>query len=147
MVCSLPGSSVYGILQTRILGWVAMPAFRGSSWPRNQTCVSCISCSAGHFFTCWVIEEAQPSSWASCKEVKRFAQGHTASKSQRKDLHLTEYLLIMYYITLIFECIEWVKEHIKILGLEIQIFISKLKKIGFKHLLSYGILKDIFFDS
>ena len=84
---------------------------------------------------------------ASCKEVKRFAQGHTASKNQRKDLHLTEYLLIMYYITLIFEFIEQMKEHTKILGLEIQIFISKLKKIGLEHLLSYGILKVIFFDS
>lgn len=70
-----------------------------------------------------------------------------ASKNQRKDLHLTEYLLIMYYITLIFEFIEQMKEHTKILGLEIQIFISKLKKIGLEHLLSYGILKDIFFDS
>ena len=70
-----------------------------------------------------------------------------ASKKQRKDLHLTEYLLIMYYITLIFEFIEQMKEHTKILGLEIQIFISKLKKIGLEHLLSYGILKDIFFDS
>ena len=53
----------------------------------------------------------------------------------------------MYYITLIFEFIEQMKEHTKILGLEIQIFISKLKKIGLEHLLSYGILKYIFFDS
>ena len=30
-VCSLPGSSVYGILQARILKWVAMPSSRGSS--------------------------------------------------------------------------------------------------------------------
>ena len=42
MDSSLPGSSVYGILQGRILEWVAMPSSRGSSWPRNQTCVSCI---------------------------------------------------------------------------------------------------------
>ena len=37
------GSSVYGILQARILEWVAMPASRGSSQPRDQTRVSCIS--------------------------------------------------------------------------------------------------------
>ena len=34
----LPVSSVHGILQARILGWVAMPSSRGSSQPRNQTC-------------------------------------------------------------------------------------------------------------
>ena len=38
--CSLPGSPVFGILQARILEWVAMPSSRGSSWRRNQTCVS-----------------------------------------------------------------------------------------------------------
>jgi len=48
MDCSLPGSSVHGILQARILQWVAMPSSRGSSQPRDQTQVSCI---AGKFFT------------------------------------------------------------------------------------------------
>ena len=38
--CSSPGASVRGILQTRIVEWVAMPSSRGSSRPRNQTCVS-----------------------------------------------------------------------------------------------------------
>ena len=37
MDCSPPGSSVHGILQARILEWVAMPFSRGSSWPRDQT--------------------------------------------------------------------------------------------------------------
>ena len=37
---TLPGSSVRGILQARILEWVAMPSSRGSSWPRDQTYVS-----------------------------------------------------------------------------------------------------------
>ena len=46
--CSSPGSSVPGILQARMLEWVAMPCFRGSSWPRDQTHVSCI---AGGFST------------------------------------------------------------------------------------------------
>ena len=36
----LPGSSVYGILQTRILEWVAMPSSRGSSQPRDRTHIS-----------------------------------------------------------------------------------------------------------
>ena len=42
MDCSLPDSSVHGILQTRILEWVAMPSSRGSSWPRGRTHVLCL---------------------------------------------------------------------------------------------------------
>ena len=37
-----PSSSVHGILQARILEWVALPSSRGSSWPRNRTHVSCL---------------------------------------------------------------------------------------------------------
>ena len=53
--CSLPGSSVHGILQARTLEWVAIPFSRGSSRPRNQTWVSCI---AGRFFTDWATRES-----------------------------------------------------------------------------------------
>ena len=42
--CSLPGSSVHGILQARILEWTAMPSSRGSSRPRDRACISYISC-------------------------------------------------------------------------------------------------------
>ena len=52
---SPPGSSVHGIFQTRILAWVVISFFRGSSWPRDQTCVSCI---ADRFFAGWAIREA-----------------------------------------------------------------------------------------
>ena len=38
-------ASVLGILQARILEWVAMLPFSGSSWPRDQTHISCISCT------------------------------------------------------------------------------------------------------
>ena len=47
---SLPGSSLHGILQARILEWIAVPFSRGSFWPRDWTWVSCI---AGRFFTIW----------------------------------------------------------------------------------------------
>ena len=47
MDCSPAGSSVCGILQGRILEWVAISFSRGSSWPRDRTWVSCI---AGRFF-------------------------------------------------------------------------------------------------
>ena len=36
--------SVHGIFQTRILEWVVTPYFRGSSWPRVQTCIPRVSC-------------------------------------------------------------------------------------------------------
>ena len=44
MDCNPPGSSVHGVFQARILEWVAMPSSRGSSPPRDQTHVSCVSC-------------------------------------------------------------------------------------------------------
>ena len=49
MICT-----VHGILQPRILGWVAFPFSRGSSQPRDWTEVSC---TAGRFFTIWAIRE------------------------------------------------------------------------------------------
>ena len=44
MDCSLPGSSVCGILQARLLKCVAISSSRVSSQPRNQTCISCVPC-------------------------------------------------------------------------------------------------------
>ena len=54
--CSLPGSSVHGILQARILEWDAISFSRGFSWPRDGILVSFIG---GKFFTIWAIREAQ----------------------------------------------------------------------------------------
>ena len=48
---SRPGSSVHGISQARILEWVAISSSRGSSWPKDRTCISGISCIASEFFT------------------------------------------------------------------------------------------------
>ena len=44
MDCRLPGSSVHGTFQARILELGATPYSKGSSQPRDQSCVSCISC-------------------------------------------------------------------------------------------------------
>ena len=54
MLCSLPGSSVHGGLQARILEWVVMHSSRGSSQTRDQTQDSHI---AGGFFTVWATRE------------------------------------------------------------------------------------------
>ena len=52
--CSPSGSSVHGIVQARILEWIAIPFSRASSHRRDQTWVSCI---AGRFFTIWATME------------------------------------------------------------------------------------------
>ena len=54
--CSLPGSSLYGILQARVLEWVAISFSRVSSRPRDWTRVSCIP---GRRFNLWATREAQ----------------------------------------------------------------------------------------
>ena len=49
--CTPPGFSVCLNSQARILEWVAISSSRGSSQPRDQTFVSCVSCTAGGYFT------------------------------------------------------------------------------------------------
>ena len=57
----LPSSFVHGILQARILEWVALSSSRGSSQPRDQTAISYISCFGRqilyHCSTCEVVED------------------------------------------------------------------------------------------
>ena len=61
MDCSLPDAYVHGILQARILEWVAISFSRGTSKPRDWTRVSCIT---GRFFMVWA-------TWEACwKKVK-----------------------------------------------------------------------------
>ena len=57
--CSLPGSSVHGIFQIRILEWVAISPSRGSSWPRDGTHISYVLALAGRFFIYWATQEAK----------------------------------------------------------------------------------------
>ena len=53
--CSLPGAFVHGILQWRILEWVAVSSSRGSSRLQDGTCVCRVSCNAGRFFSHWTM--------------------------------------------------------------------------------------------
>ena len=59
ILCDPGDYTVHGILQARILEWVASPFSRGSSQPRDQTQVSRI---VGGFFTSWATREA----WVNC---------------------------------------------------------------------------------
>ena len=63
MDCSLPGSSIHGILQARILEWVAISFSRGSSQPRDWTW---ISRNTGRHFTIWTTREAHFLSFTWC---------------------------------------------------------------------------------
>ena len=67
MDCNLPGSSVHGILQARMLEWVAISFSRGSFWPRDQTRGSYqVFCIADRFFTTEL--PGKPQAWDSHSE-------------------------------------------------------------------------------
>ena len=70
-LCDLMDHTVHGILQVRILDWVAYPFSSGSFWPRNRTRVSCI---AGRLFTNWAIREAwcmHTTKWNICMHTNK----------------------------------------------------------------------------
>ena len=82
MGCSPPGSSVHGILQVRILEWVAIPFSRGSSEPRSQTQVFRI---VSRLFTIWATREAQYCvSPFHDKEMKPFFPSLPFKKKKKK---------------------------------------------------------------
>ena len=62
--CSSPGSSVHGILQARILEWVAISYSRGSYQARDQTHTSCVSCIGR-----WILYHC--TSWEARKQNKK----------------------------------------------------------------------------
>ena len=53
--CGPPGSSVQGISQARILEWVAISFSRGSSQPRDQTCISCVGGQILYHWATWEV--------------------------------------------------------------------------------------------
>ena len=81
MDCSPPGPSVRGILQARILEWVAMPSFRESSWTRDQTCISYVSCIGRGIFTTSATWEAQRRPMAvQVGWARKYSSCHTGSE-------------------------------------------------------------------
>ena len=79
--CNPPDSSVHGILQARILEWIAIPSSRGSSCPKDWTHVSCVYCIGGGFSTHWATWEAHKKFWAKLK-LEWEIGGNTASVIQ-----------------------------------------------------------------
>ena len=78
-----PGSSVHGILQARILHWVAIPFSRGSSWFRDQTWVSCIE---GRLYTLWATREAP---LICCRFIQSVQNGKIS-------FFISEYIVMSY---------------------------------------------------
>ena len=84
------GSSVHGILQSRILEWVAMPSSRGSSEPKDRTQVFRI---AGRFFIFRTTKEAPPHTDTQNKSVHA-RKRQSSLVNQDFDLHYNETILI-----------------------------------------------------
>ena len=90
MHCSPPGFSVHKIFQARILEWVAISFFRGSSWPKDRNWVSWI---AGIFFANWTTREAPNSNLLHVK-LKTFLSKITwllksrNNFSQKRDINM-----------------------------------------------------------
>ena len=69
VACQAPLS--LGFFPTRILEWVAMSSSRASSWPRDWTHVTYISCTAGRFFCYWATGETWYSIWKMLKSLSK----------------------------------------------------------------------------
>ena len=82
--CSPPGSSVLGTLQARILEWVPISSSRGSSRPRDRTCISCIGR--------WILYH-----WATWKVPHAFISLAHSMASARIDLPWLSHLVIALF--------------------------------------------------
>ena len=89
MDCSLPGSSLHGILQGRILEWVAIAFSRGSSWSRDWTHVCCDSW--------WILSllshQGMPASTKT--EISRARDSRKGTLMGGKDGGLSPWLLVL----------------------------------------------------
>ena len=87
MDCSLPGSSVHGIFQARILEWAAISYSRGSSRPRDWTHISCISCIGRWIFYHWA--PGEPMLYSRSLLVIYFTHSSVHRSIQSPNLSLT----------------------------------------------------------
>ena len=95
MDCNPPGSSVHGILQARIMEWVAMPSPRGSSQLRDQTHVSYVSCIGRWvlYHSCHLFSSVQ-----SLSHVPLLATPWTAAHQASLSITNSQSLLKLMYI-------------------------------------------------
>ena len=94
MDCSLPGSSLFlGILQSRILEWVAISYSRGSSWPRDWTSPASPTLAGGFWVKSWVNHNE---AWAFCLSAKKKLSHWTAGMQRWHDLTAVIFLTQEY---------------------------------------------------
>ena len=122
--CSLPGSSVHGILRARILEWVTMPSSRGSCWPRFWTHISYVSC-IGRWVLYHLCHLGSPCKTINSHNKKVLKQSELKNKTHhrfqslefteaafRKGLFLYHFLLIKFSlfknvsISMFYKCIK-----------------------------------------
>ena len=82
MDCSLPGPSVHGTSQTRLLEWVAFPFSGGSSQIRDQTLISCVSCTGQQIVTAGPPWTPTGGPWLSSPNCKTSPMEEAASGAQ-----------------------------------------------------------------
>ena len=105
MDCSLPGSSLYGILQARGLEWVAISFSRGSSWLRDRTRVFRI---AGRHFSLWDTREApRILEWIALSSFR----GSSQPRDQTRMSHIAGrfffslFIFLIYFIFLLYNIV------------------------------------------
>ena len=96
MDCTLPGSSVHGILRARILEWVAISFSRGSSQPRDWTYISWFSCIGRQF-----LYHSKASSVQLLSHVRLFATPWTAACQASLSITNSRSLLKLMFIELV----------------------------------------------
>ena len=89
MDCSPSGSSVQGIHQARILEWVAISSSRGSSWPRDQTFISCLGRQILYYWATWEAPRQLDSHMQKDERGTPYLLVHTKLNSKwSKDLNI-----------------------------------------------------------
>ena len=96
MDCSPPGFSVHGILQARILEWVAMTFSKGSSWPRDWTHISYISCPWLSLFFSSIFQASFKWKWYLGTTVWAYGGFPSGSVVKRKTI-LFYFLLLLFW--------------------------------------------------
>ena len=112
MDCSPPHSSVRGILQARILEWVAISSSRGSSWPRDWTWVSHIA-----FFTVWATGEAWQSTMLTCRAAVSYGSIYCIFANVCILYHISEtfdFLTMIKAIVRVWKAKKGLKEQMKV---------------------------------
>ena len=95
MDCSLPGSSIHAISPVGILERVAISYSRGSSWPRDQTCISVSSAFAAGFFTTVPLGNSQFKAWCGLILAKIIGLAHKPLNFNQSSSH---YLLFLSFM-------------------------------------------------